>query len=66
MESQRDEIIHQNNLEKEDTVNRYEREKEQLNDELASLQRDRDEQLLMAENDKQQVCDFCHRVMFSE
>lgn len=60
MEGQRDEIIHQNNLEKEDLVTRYEREKEQLQDELNALQRDRDEQLLLAENDKQQVTHYTH------
>ena len=55
MESQRDEIIHQNSMEKEDMVNRFEREREELNDTINAIQRDRDEQLLLAENDKQQA-----------
>jgi hypothetical protein len=42
-------------MEKEDIVNRYEREKDELQCEIVALQRDRDDSLLMAENDKQQV-----------
>ena len=62
MESQRDEIIHQNAMEKEDMVTRAEREREELNDALNALQRDRDEQLLLAENDKQQALSLMEQV----
>lgn len=43
-------------MEKEDLTNALEQQKEELLQEIASLQRDRDEALLIAENDKQQVC----------
>ena len=55
MESQRDEIIHQNNMEKEEMQNLFERAQEELNNQLIALQRDRDDSLLLAENEKQQV-----------
>ena len=55
MESQRDEILHQHAMEKEDMTQRAERERDELNDALNAVQRDRDEQLLLAENDKQQA-----------
>ena len=55
MESQRDEIIHQNNMEKEEMQNLFERAQEELNNQLIVLQRDRDDSLLLAENEKQQV-----------
>lgn len=55
LEAQRDEIIHQNNMEKEDMICDFTRIKEELQDSLNAVQRDRDEQLLIAENDKQQV-----------
>ena len=55
MESQRDEIIHQNNMEKEEMQNLFERAQEELNNQLIALQRDRDDSLLVAENEKQQV-----------
>ena len=61
MESQRDEIIHQNNMEKEEMQNLFERAQEELNNQLISLQRDRDDSLLLAENEKQQV----HEKFFS-
>ena len=55
MESQRDEIVHQNAMEKEDMVTRFERDRDELNDTVNAIQRDRDEQLLLAESDKQQA-----------
>ena len=61
MESQRDEIIHQNNMEKEEMQNLFERAQEELNNQLIALQRDRDDSLLLAENEKQQV----HETFFS-
>lgn len=54
-ETERDENLHQNAMEKEELLNRFDREREDLQEELANLQRERDNQLLMAENDKQQV-----------
>ena len=55
-ENQREEIIHSHVMEKEDMMNSFEREREDLQTEIVSVQRDRDEALLLAENDKQQVC----------
>lgn len=48
-------MILQNNMEKEEGNNKFDRMKEDLMEELAALQRDRDNSLMMAENDKQQV-----------
>lgn len=42
-------------MEKEELTSSAEKQKEELLEELALLQRDRDDALLMAENDKQQV-----------
>lgn len=42
-------------MEKEEGNNKFDRMKEDLMEELAALQRDRDNSLMMAENDKQQV-----------
>lgn len=58
-ETERDEMVHQNAMEKEELLNRFDREREDLQEELANLQRERDNQLLMAENDKQQVTYLC-------
>ena len=58
-ERQREEILHQHAMEKEDMNGRFDREREELTEELANLQRERDNQLLMAENDKQQVGRIC-------
>ena len=41
-------------MDKEELLSRYEREKEELGNENLALQRERDDSLLMAENDKQQ------------
>ena len=41
--------------EAEDQLHRAEREREELQDELRSLQHDRDQSLLQAETEKQQV-----------
>ena len=48
-------MVHRNAMEKEEMLNRFDREREDLQEELDNLQRERDNQLLMAENDKQQV-----------
>ena len=42
-------------MEKEDMIGQFEKEKEELENQLSNLQRERDNSLLMAENDKQQV-----------
>ena len=40
---------------REEMQNLFERAQEELNNQLISLQRDRDDSLLLAENEKQQV-----------
>lgn len=40
-------------------IGQFEKEKEELESQLSNLQRERDNSLLMAENDKQQVIMFC-------
>jgi hypothetical protein len=55
LENQRETIIHQFNLEKDEMLRRFEHEREELENEIGALQRERDDQLIMAENDKQQV-----------
>ena len=55
MERQRDELIHMHTMEKEDMQQNHAGEAEALHGELIALQRERDDQLLMAENEKQQV-----------
>ena len=55
MENKREELIHAYNMEKGEMTERFEREKDELNADLVGLQRERDEQLIVAENDKQQV-----------
>lgn len=54
-DNEREQLLHHHNLEKEDMSSRFDNEREELHENLASLQRDRDDALLMAENDKQQV-----------
>ena len=55
MERQREDTLHQYTMEKEDQAAAMERLKDELTNELAILQRDRDDSLLLAENEKQQV-----------
>ena len=55
MERQREDLVHQYSMEKEDMTAATERLKDELTNELAMLQRDRDDSLLLAENEKQQV-----------
>ena len=47
--------MHHQGLEKEELTAAADKQKEDLLAELATLQRDRDDALLIAENDKQQV-----------
>lgn len=50
--------------EAEDQLVRAERERDELHDELRSLQHDRDQSLLQAETEKQQVWSWC--MMYEE
>ena len=55
METERDQILSQNQLEKEEMQEKFDREKDELEQELAATQKDRDDSLMFAENEKQQV-----------
>ena len=55
MERQRTDLIHLHGMEKEDMHTTHAGETDALHGELVALQRERDDQLLMAENEKQQV-----------
>jgi len=50
-----EELIHQQKLEKDDMLSRFTAQIEELRQEIVSIQRDHDEQLVAAESDKQQV-----------
>lgn len=55
MEAAREEMLSQHQMEKEDMVEKFEKEKDALEMELAATQKDRDDSLMFAENEKQQV-----------
>ena len=55
-EANREQLLHNHLLEKEEMTSHTDNQIEELQEELAKLQRDRDEALLLAENDRQQVC----------
>ena len=55
METERDQILTQNQMEKEEMQEKFDREKDELEQELAATQKDRDDSLMFAENEKQQV-----------
>ena len=55
MEAKREELVHAYATEKDEIITREEQELEELHNEILALQRERDESLLLAENDKQQV-----------
>ena len=55
LESEREQILHRFALEKEDMQQAYAKLQEQMEDAVSGLTRDRDNSLLMAENDRQQV-----------
>ena len=55
MTSQREELVHRARLEKEELTNQLEQANNDWQQEVGALSRERDEQLLMAENDKQQA-----------
>ena len=54
-ETNRDQLLHNHAMEKEEMSTRADRQIEELQEELAKVQRERDEALLLAENDRQQV-----------
>jgi len=56
LDEERKSIVTQLNAEKEDVVAKLTAEINQLRTEVAAVQRDRDDQLIAAENDHQQVC----------
>ena len=56
MEAQREDILNRHAVEKEDMLNRHASEKSDLEEELAATCRDRDDSMMFAENEKQQVC----------
>jgi hypothetical protein len=62
-ESNRDQLLHAHAMEKEEMTTRAERQAEELQEELAKVQRDRDEALLLAENDRQQVKDLIFYIL---
>ena len=51
-------MLHAHTMEKEEMASRADNQIEELQEELAKVQRDRDEALLLAENDRQQVRQF--------
>lgn len=55
MEQQREEILHLHGMEKEEMAQNFDRANEELSNENIALQRERDDSLLLAENEKQQV-----------
>lgn len=55
LETQRDDILTRNANDKDDMLNRHAQEKTELEEELAATCRDRDDSLMFAENEKQQV-----------
>ena len=54
-ETNREQMLHTHTMEKEEMASRADNQIEELQEELAKVQRDRDEALLLAENDRQQV-----------
>ena len=54
-ETNREQMLHAHTMEKEEMASRADNQIEELQEELAKVQRDRDEALLLAENDRQQV-----------
>ena len=54
-EASREQLLHAHNLEKEELTSRADKRIEQLQEEVVKVQKDRDEALLLAENDRQQV-----------
>ena len=56
MEAQREDILNRHAVEKEDMLSRHASEKSDLEEELAATCRDRDDSMMFAENEKQQVC----------
>lgn len=55
MEVAREDLVGCQTQEREEMCEKYEREKAELEEELAAVQKDRDDSLMFAENEKQQV-----------
>ena len=55
LEGERESIFHKHALEKEDMQQSYNKVQQELEEQLSALTRDRDNSLLMSENDRQQV-----------
>ena len=64
MEANRDDIVARNANEKDDVLARHAQEKTELEEELAATCRDRDDSLMFAENEKQQVRTFWYQLNF--
>ena len=56
LENERESILHRNAMEKEEQQQNYNKLQEDMEEQISVLSRDRDNALLMAENDRQQVC----------
>ena len=54
-ESREEQLIQQFTAERDESRAQFTRRTDELYEEIAQIQRDRDERLLLAENDKQQV-----------
>lgn len=65
LEAEKEVLLQKGGEDKDEMVAQYEEELEGLREEMANLQRDRDESLLIAENDRQQVCQGIKMVNFN-
>ena len=59
IEARHEETKHESVDERNEMIARFTAQIEELHDEISNIQHDRDEQLLMAENDKQKVIFNC-------
>ena len=60
MSRDREHLLHQHSLEKEEMMLKFTAERDKLNATIACALRDRDDKLMEAERDKQQVCCFVY------
>lgn len=63
LEAQREEILTNHAIEKEDMLAKHAQDKCELEEELAATCRDRDDSMMFAENEKQQVSHKLVRVL---
>ena len=66
MENNRDKLIHEWTMEKEELVAAYDRMKEDLENDLNNVQRERDDNMIFAENDKQQALSLAEQVCYGD